>query len=69
LKQYLDDCRWLVRELAKEPTELVMGKNPHYVGVKDASIHGVGGIILGDEKECHSWCSDWSDHRITRARF
>lgn len=26
--------------------------NPHYVGVKDASIHGVGGIIVGDEKAC-----------------
>jgi hypothetical protein len=31
--------------------ELVIG-NPHYIGVKDASIHGVGGIIVGDEKAC-----------------
>jgi hypothetical protein len=46
--------RRLLRESTAVPTpckELVMG-NPHYVGVKDASIHGVGGIIVGDEKAC-----------------
>jgi hypothetical protein len=25
---------------------------PDYVGVKDASIHGVGGVVVGDKKEC-----------------
>jgi hypothetical protein len=25
---------------------------PDFVGVKDASIHGVGGIVIGDKKEC-----------------
>jgi hypothetical protein len=54
LKQCLDDSRHLLRESTAAPTpckELVVG-NPHYVGVKDASIHGVGGIIVGDEKAC-----------------
>jgi hypothetical protein len=54
LKQCMDDCRRLLRESTVSPTpcrELVMG-NPHYVGVKDASIHGVGGIVVGDEKAC-----------------
>lgn len=50
----LDDCRRMLREAAKAPTpcrELVMGE-PDYVGVKDASIHGVGGVIIGEKKEC-----------------
>jgi hypothetical protein len=25
---------------------------PDYVGVKDASIHGVGGVVIGENKEC-----------------
>ena len=25
---------------------------PHYIGVKDASSHGIGGIIMGEEKAC-----------------
>jgi hypothetical protein len=50
----LDDCRRILREVAKAPTpcrELVMGP-PDYVGTKDASIHGVGGLVIGDKKEC-----------------
>jgi hypothetical protein len=48
------DMTTLLREATKNPTkckELVMG-HPDYVGVKDASIHGVGGIIVGENKEC-----------------
>ena len=40
----LKDCRVLLREATREPTkcsELVMGP-PEYIGVKDASVHGVG---------------------------
>ena len=25
---------------------------PHYIGVNDASIHGIGGIIMGEGKAC-----------------
>ena len=25
---------------------------PHYIGVKDALLHGVGGIIVGEDKSC-----------------
>ena len=25
---------------------------PNYIGVKDASRHGIGGIITGEEKSC-----------------
>ena len=54
LQHALRDCRTLLREATKEPTkcsELVTGP-PGYVGVKDASVHGVGGIVIGEEKEC-----------------
>ena len=50
----LSDCRVLLREATKEPTkckELVMGE-PDFVGVKDASVHGVGGIIVGEGAAC-----------------
>jgi hypothetical protein len=50
----MDDCRRLLRESASAPTpcrELVMGE-PDYIGIKDASIHGVGGVVVGDNKEC-----------------
>jgi hypothetical protein len=48
------DMRTLLREASANPTpckELVMG-HPEYIGVKDASVHGVGGIIVGENKKC-----------------
>jgi hypothetical protein len=50
----IKDCRTLLREATKDPTkcsELVMGE-PDFIGVKDASIYGVGGVIIGEEEEC-----------------
>jgi hypothetical protein len=47
------DCRTLLREATLRPTkcsELVMGA-PDFVGVKDASVHGVGGVIIGENTE------------------
>eukprot|EP00956_Cyclotella_meneghiniana_P043378 scaffold267083_cov146-Cyclotella_meneghiniana.AAC.1 len=54
LSTALKDMRTLIREATANPTkckELVMGP-PDYIGVKDASIHGVGGFIVGQEKAC-----------------
>ena len=36
---------------------------PHYIGVKDASIHGIGGIIMGEGKVCTPtvFCLAWPD--------
>jgi hypothetical protein len=48
------DMRTLLREATANSTpckELIMGY-PDYIGVKDASVHGVGGIIVGENKEC-----------------
>ena len=66
------DYRHLLEMSTKNPTpckELVTGW-PHYIGVKDASIHGIGGIIMGEEKSCipkvfHlAWPEDIKDLRI-----
>jgi hypothetical protein len=54
LHQAMKDCRTLLRETSVRPTpcrELVMDE-PDFVGVKDASLHGVGGIIVGHRKAC-----------------
>jgi hypothetical protein len=40
-----------VRPPPTKCSELVMGE-PDYIGVKDASIHGVGGIIIGEKEDC-----------------
>ena len=48
----LSDCRTLLRESTMAPTkcsELVAGW-PDFVGVKDASGHGVGGVVVGENE-------------------
>ena len=48
------DCRHLLKHSTKSPTpfkELVTGW-PHYIRVKDASSHGIWGIIMGEGKAC-----------------
>jgi hypothetical protein len=45
LRQTVQDCRTLLREATIHPTpcrELIMGE-PDFIGIKDASIHGIGG--------------------------
>ena len=54
LLQVIRDCRDLLRKATKCPTpcqELVLGETD-FVGVKDASIHGVGGIVIKDKEAC-----------------
>ena len=54
LLKAIRDCRTLLRESTIMPTkctELVTGWTD-FVGVKDASSHGVGGIIVGEGKAC-----------------
>ena len=50
----IKDCRTMLRISTLAPTkcrELVAGW-PDYVGVKDASGQGVGGVIFGENKAC-----------------
>ncbi len=50
----LEGCRTLLRESTNEPTwcrELVAGW-PDYIGIVDASGHGVGGVVFGELSAC-----------------
>jgi hypothetical protein len=54
LKSTLQSIRTLLRESATNPTkckQLVRG-HPHFVGVKDSSGHGVGGVVVGETDSC-----------------
>eukprot|EP00956_Cyclotella_meneghiniana_P025446 scaffold53123_cov73-Cyclotella_meneghiniana.AAC.1 len=73
LSTALRDIRTILREATKRPTkckELVMGP-PDCVGTKDASIHGVGGCIVGEGKASvptvfrHEW-PDWVKKEVRR---
>ena len=50
----ISNCRTILRESTSRPTrcrELVAGW-PNFIGVVDASSHGVGGVIIGELSEC-----------------
>ena len=50
----LKDMKTLIREATANPTkcrELVMGP-PDVIAVEDASLHGVGGFVVGEGKAC-----------------
>ena len=50
----ISNCRTILRESTNRPTrcrELVAGW-PDFIGVVDASSHGVGGVIIGELSEC-----------------
>ena len=46
----LSECRTFLRESVSEPTKCatLVTKWPDYVGITDASSHGIGGIIIGE---------------------
>jgi hypothetical protein len=52
LRLALCECRTFLRESVGNPTKCsrLITKWPDYIGVKDASSHGVGGIIIGENK-------------------
>ena len=63
LWEMVQDCRTLVQELTQHPTpcrKLVMGE-PDFVGIKVASLHGIGGIIVSHCRECKPtvFCMEW----------
>ena len=75
LQQAIADCRTMLRESTLAPTkctELVMGW-PDFVGVKDASGHGVGGVIIGEGRQCvptvfrFEWPQDIKDDLVSKA--
>ena len=54
MEEVFPDLRATLEVSTKNPTpckELVTVW-PHYIGVKDSSSHGIGGIIMGEGKAC-----------------
>ncbi len=50
----LEGCQTLLRESTVEPTKcrkLICGW-PDYVGIVDASSHGIGGVVFGETSAC-----------------
>ena len=71
----LEGCQTLLRKSTKEPTrcrELVSGW-PDYIGIVDASGHGVGGVVLGELTQCTpivfrwEWPADIKQNLISSA--
>ena len=69
----VEGCQTLLRESTKEPTrcrELVSGW-PDYIGIVDASGHGVGGVIFGEISHCTpvvfrwEWPADIKNNIVT----
>jgi hypothetical protein len=59
----ITNCRTILRESTTRPTrcrKFVAGW-PDFVGVVDASSHGVGGVIFGELSECPPtvFCTQW----------
>ena len=57
----LEGCRTLLRESTIEPTrcqELVSGW-PDYIGIVDASGHGVGRVVFGELTQCTPVVFHW----------
>jgi len=54
LLQAIVACRTLLRESFKEPTRCreLVSRWPDFVGIVDASSHGVGGVVFGEGSKC-----------------
>ena len=56
LRSVVEDCRTFLQDSFKQRTpfwELVVAW-PSFVGVKDTSLHGVGGVVFGEDRACVS---------------
>ncbi len=57
----LEGCRTLLRESTNDPTrcrQLIQGW-PDYIGFVDASGHGAGGVIIGEQSACTPTVFRW----------
>ena len=54
LLRSIKGCRTLLRESFREPTRCreLTSRWPDFVGIVDASSHGVGGVVFGENSEC-----------------
>ena len=54
LLRSIKGCRTLLRESFREPTRCreLTSRWPDFVGIVDASSHGVGGVVFGENSRC-----------------
>jgi hypothetical protein len=54
-------CQTLLRESSDSPTRCceLVGGWPDYIGVCDALLHGVGGVIFGENEACVPMVFRW----------
>ena len=54
LLQAIKGCRTMLRESLHEPTRCreLTSRWPDFVGIVDASSHGVGGVVFGENSKC-----------------
>ena len=67
LQHAIQDCCTLVRESTKYPTpchKFIMGE-PDFMGIEDASLYGIGGIIVGHRRARQPtvFCLEWPPDR------
>ena len=75
LRNAVADCRTFLRETVSSPTKcrnLVTGW-PDFIGITDASGHGLGGVIIGEQRKVPpivfrlQWPQDISDNIVSDA--
>ena len=64
-------CRTLLRESSESPTRCreLVGGWPDYIGVCDASSHGAGGVIFGENEECVPTVFRWEWSQDIKERY
>jgi hypothetical protein len=64
-------CRTLLRESSDSPTRCreLAGRWPNYIGVCDASSHGVGGVIIGENEACVPTVFRWEWSQDVKAQY
>ena len=67
----LAGCRTLLRESSDSPTRCreLVGGWPDYIGVCDASSHGVGGVVVGENAACTPTVFRWEWLQEVKTRY
>ena len=67
----LSGCRTLLRESSDSPTRCkeLVGGWPDYIGVCDASSHGVGGVVFGEKSTCTPTVFRWEWSPEVKAEY
>jgi hypothetical protein len=64
-------CRTLLRESSESPTRCCkfVGGWPDYIGVCDASSHGIGGVVFGEDEACIPTVFRWEWLQVIKDKY